>query len=311
MTNLFHNISDISSSPSISTLEENIKLFLDYALLEIGGFININRPSSGAQTQGLHILNYVNDPAMLGRVWESNKKDWVYETEVAYNGVSPNSPSGIYINDTFVPVTDTGPYSYKINYPLGRVVFNSPMSTSLKVEASYSYRYIQTYIPDNAPWFKEIQKQSFDKSQFQFFGDSFITANHRVQLPCIIIELAPRTILAPYELGNVKNYITQDVLFHILTENTNKSKNIADLLLMQKDNTFNLLNLRKIAIDNLSDVDYIGQKNPNRQAYRLLSENINYITNKCIIKNSTINGFSSLTSNLYSTLARWTIEIFP
>ncbi len=43
----FHNVENISDRPAISQLEDNIKSFLDYSFLKIGGFINVNIPTSG------------------------------------------------------------------------------------------------------------------------------------------------------------------------------------------------------------------------------------------------------------------------
>lgn len=308
MTNLFNNVNNINDMPSISFIEENIKKFIDYAFLEIGAFVNVHRPSPDLQgNQPFHVLNYVNDPSLPYRVWESNRKNWIYETEIDYSSNKPIDISGIYINNTFVPITDTGPYSYDIDYNLGRIVFRNDMDTSLIVEAEYSYRHVQTHRSSDSLWYIELS----DLSKFKFFGDYFVTGNHRIQLPCIVIDLAPRTVLTPYELGSIKNYITQDVMFYILAENKSKTINIADLLLSQKDNTFNALNLNKIIKDNVFDLDAFGHKNPNRIPYKILSNSIDYIKNQCIIKNTTIIGISSISSELHSSTVRWSVEIFP
>ena len=312
MTNLFNNVKNINDMPSISLLEDNLKRFIDYAFLEIGSFVNVTRPSPDINdNEGFHILKHVNDPSMPYRIWEAQRQDWVYENEIDYLGNKPINISGIYINNIFVPVTDTGQYSYDIDYNLGRIVFRNDMNTSLSIETEYSYRHIQTHKSSDSLWFIELQKNSSDSSKFKFFGDHFLTGNHRIQLPCIIIELTPRTILTPYELGSIKNYITQDVLFYILAENKNKTINIADLLISQKDNTFNALNLNKITKNNVVDLDVFGRKNLNRISYKILSNSIDYIQNQCIIKNTTVIGMSNLSSELYSSTVRWSVEIFP
>lgn len=312
MTNLFNNVDNINDMPSISFLEDNIKKFLDYAFLEIGSFVNVVRPSPDIQNnQGFHVLKHVNDPSLPRRVWEAQRQDWVYENEINYSNNKPININGIYINNTFVPITDTGPYSYDLDYNLGRVVFRNDVNTNLLVEAEYSYRHIQTHKSSDSLWFVELQKYSNDSSKFSFFGDHFVTGNHRIQLPCIIIELAPRTILRPYELGSIKNYITQDVLFYVLAENKNKVINIADLLISQKDNTFNAIDLNKIIKDGITDLNVFGHKNSNRISYKILSNSIEYIKNQCIINNTTVIGMSSLSSELYSSTVRWSVEIFP
>ena len=312
MSNLFKNVDNINDMPSISFLEDNIKKFIDYAFLEIGSFINVTRPTNDIKNNyGFHLLKHVNDPSMPFRVWEAQRQDWVYETEVSYKNINPININEIYLNNTLVPITDTGKYSYDIDYNLGRVVFRNDMSTNLIVEAEYSYRHIQTHKSSDSLWFVELQKYSSDSSKFSFFGDHFLTGNHRIQLPCIIIELAPRTILTPYELGSIKNHITQDVLFYVLAENKAKTINIADLLLSQKDNTFNALDLNKIVKNGVFDLNSFGHKNPNRVSYKNLSNSIDYIKNQCIIKNTTIIGLSNLNTDLYMSTVRWSVEIFP
>lgn len=312
MSNLFNNIDSINESVSISILEDNIKMFLDYALLQIGSFVNVSIPTQDINdTNGFHILRHVNDPSLQNRVWETQRKDLIYESEIQYNNTSPIDISGIYINDVFVPLSDTGPYSYKLNYPLGRVIFNKPIDTSFQIKMAYSYRYIQTLKSSGTPWITELQKYSFDSSKFSFFGDHFVTGNHRIQLPCIIIDLAPRTVLLPYELGSIKNYIIQDVLFHVLAENKNKSINICDMLLAQKDNTFNLYDILNLVKSSVTDLDQVGQKNSHRIPYFQLDNHKEYIKNRCIIKNSTITGLNSINNDLHSSLVRWSVEIFP
>lgn len=312
MSNLFNNVNNINDAPSISFLEDNIQKFLDYALLEIGSFINVNIPSPDINgTQGFHKLNYVNDPSNPYRVWEAQRQSWVYETEINYQGHEPININGIYINNTFVPITDTGQYSYDIDYNLGRIVFRNDINTNLSIEADYSYRHIQTHKSSDSLWFVELQKYSSDSSKFNFFGDHFITGNHRIQLPCIIIELTPRTVLTPYELGSIKNYITQDILLYILAENKHKTINIADLLISQKDNTFNAIDFNKVVKNNVSDLNAFGHKNPNRIPYKILSNSLEYIKNQCIIKNTTLIGMSNLSSELCSSTVRWSVEIFP
>jgi hypothetical protein len=313
MTNLFNNTTNITDKGVIFYLEDSMKMFLDYAFLQIGGFINVNRPTTYSKNNdGLSRLNRTNDPTIQNRVWESVKKDWVYETEIQFNNISPNSISGIYVNDSFLPgPTGIAPNSYKINYPEGRIIFDKLLPDTTSVELDYSYRYVQVYKSENCGWFRELQSSNFTRKDFEYKGDNFITSNHRIQMPCIVMEMTPRTILIPYELGNISNIINQDVLLYVISENASKRKEIVEKLLIQKDNTFNILDTNNIAKSNKNDLLYDGQKNPERSDYGQFSENDDYIKNRAIIKNTTITEFNTITDSLYLGIVRWTIEIFP
>lgn len=313
MTNLFKNTTNITNKNVIFYLEDSLKMFLDYAFLQIGGFINVNRPTTFIRNNdGLSRLNRTNDPMFQNRAWESVKKDWVYETEIEFDHISPNAISGIYINNNFVPgPTGISPNTYKINYPEGKIVFDKMLPDSTSIELDYSYRYVQVYKSEDCGWFRELQSSNLTRKDFEYKGDNFLTANHRVQMPCIISEMTPRTILIPYELGNITNIVNQDILLYVLSENASKRKEIVETLLMQKDNTFNILDTNKISKDNANDLFYDGQKNPNRSNYGQFSENSDYIKNRAIVKNTTITEFNTITDSLYLGIVRWTIEIFP
>jgi hypothetical protein len=56
--------------------------------------------------------------------------------------------------------TGDATYAHHYNYPLGRVVFDTAVSTTSAVKLEYSYRNVQTYIADQAPWWDEIQQES-------------------------------------------------------------------------------------------------------------------------------------------------------
>ena len=43
----FKNVSSIGDRQVLSSLEHNLKSFLDWSFLNIGGFINVNIPTSG------------------------------------------------------------------------------------------------------------------------------------------------------------------------------------------------------------------------------------------------------------------------
>jgi len=309
----FHNIQNISDKPSISQLEDNLKSFLDYSFLSIGGFINVNVPTSGLYNGDFGTLKPSQDPARTNNtVWEGSRKDWVFETGVCHNNRCPTPISGIYINNIFVPgPTGISPNNYSINYPMGQIIFLSPKPPSTNIKLNYSYRYIQTYTAHECSWWRELQRLSYDPDASAKNKGQIITANHRVQLPCIIVETIARTSQTPYQLGSVDNIIDQDVLLHIYTENASQRDSISDILLIQKDRESYLYDINKVIKDNVYKLDNKGQINNSGLYYNEIMNNSLYRSNIFVIHNSVLSEINSISSTLHSSVIRWTIKIYP
>ncbi len=305
----FHNVSSITNKNRISLLEDNVKSFLDWSFLHIGGFVNVGIPTSGVAGGSFHILKSSEDPVLKDKVWQSPRKDWIYESGIVYESGSPIAFSGVYLNNTFLPApTGSGSYGYNVNYPLGQIVFNNPVSSKSTVIANYSYRYVQVYKSSDNFWWKEVQKETYNPSNFNK-QDYSITSVHRVQLPAIIVELIPRTIQIPHQLGTVDNIIIQDVFLHIYTENANQRNILVDILLHQKDKTVYLYDVNDVIKNNRYSLNKFGNINPSGYNYPNIIQN--FPSYWCTIKDSTIGELNSLSSSLYNAIVRWSIEIFP
>jgi hypothetical protein len=309
----FQSVKNISDKLLLSSIEDNMKSFLDWGFLNIGGFVNVNIPVSGMQGGGFHTLKPAQDPAVDNNtVWESVRKDWIAETGIAYSDSSPINISGIYINNNFAPgPTGNSAYPYRINYPLGQVVFHNPQHKNSQIFVNYSYRYIQIYKSTESIWWKELQQLSYDPNFTNNNKLNLITANHRVQMPCIIVELIGRTVQIPYELGNVKNVIGQDILLHIFTENPTQRNNIIDILLLQKDRQTYLYDINKITENNTNLLDHLGQKNPNGLNYGQILTSPLYQRNAFYIEDATVSELNTISSSVYNGVIRWSLKIFP
>jgi hypothetical protein len=305
----FHQVSSITNKNRISLLEDNVKSFLDWSFLHIGGFVNVDIPTSGIVGGNFHVLKNAEDPVLKDRVWQSPRKDWVYESGIVYESGSPLAFSGIYLNNTFLPApTGSGNYSYNVNYPLGQIVFDKPVASRSNVTAAYSYRYIQTYKSSDNFWWREVQKETYNPSNFNK-QDYSITSVHRVQLPAVVIELIPRTVQIPYQLGSADNIIIQDLFLHIYSENSNQRNIIADTLLHQKDKTLRLYDISTVIKNDKYSLNKFGNININGYNYPLL---VDLFSNYwCTIKDSNIVELNSLSSSLHNGIVRWSVEIFP
>lgn len=309
----FHNVGSITYKDKISALEDNIKSFLDWSFINIGGFVNVNIPTSGIAggSTGFHNLKVSNDPTVQGsRLWESMRKDWIYESGISYKDSSPIGFSGIYLNNVFLPApTGSGNYGYSVNYPLGQIKFNNAVSSTSSVAASYSYRYVQVYKASDAVWWKEVQKETYNPANFKNNGDYSITSMHRVQMPAIILELVPRTKLTPYQLGTTENIWTQDLFLHIFSQTAVQRNTLIDILLAQKDKVLHLYDVDRAVKEHAYPLNQYGNINPSGKNYPNLIDSFkhNYFT----IINTSIGELNTLSSTLYNGIIRWSIEIFP
>jgi len=293
----FKNVSSIGDRQVLSSLEENLKSFLDWSFINIGGFINVNIPTSGIGGTQYHKLKLAADPSnTTNTVWESEKKDWIYESGISYSGSTPVEISGLYLNNNFITgPTGYGAYTYSLDYQNGRVVFDNPVSKTSDVQIEYSYRYVQTY--------KSNESRGLE------INDEALAAN-QVELPAILVEMTDRTDQKPFELGNSKNTFFQDVLLHVLASSSTQRNNIANALLLQKDRHFYLYDIDKVVRNGVYPFDYKGTINNNRINYGLLFKDAQYIDTTAFIKNATITEFNRINS-IYHNIVRWTIEIFP
>ena len=206
----------------------------------------------------------MNDPSYTnGQVWEGARKDWVWETGSSYADYDPIQISGVYVNDVLKGSGDAT-YGHHYNYPLGRVVFDSAISTTDTVKVEYSYRNVQVYVADEAPWWDELQYNSLrvDDTYYSSTGSGAwgILANHRVQMPAIVLEVVPRRRFKPYQLGDMSQFVQQDVLFHVVGENRWWRNQLVDILSYQIDSQLWLFKTDNLILSGAYPLDYRGMK---------------------------------------------------
>jgi len=307
---LNQHVTQIGESLLISQLETNLKTYLDWGFLELGGFNNIEAPASGAFGGNFDVLRPVDDPSYsTGRVWEAARKDWVWETGLSY-GYQPIDISGVYYNDVLYGTGDAT-YAHHYNYPLGRVVFDSGVPTTGEVRINHSFRNVQVYIADQAPWWDEIQYDSYrvDDPTFSDSGSGNwqILANNRVQLPAVVIEAVPRRRFKPYEMGTVGHFVYQDVLFHILAESRWWRNQLTDIISLEKDRTIWLYNNNLIANATGYPLDERGMRLTNPNMYPDLVDD--YRFKRARFFNCEVMDLSRTSSRLMQATVKATFEI--
>lgn len=307
----FKGINSISEDLLLNILESNFKTFFDWAFLNIGGWFDATIQNSGTiyTNQSMSKLYLVDDPSYNdGQVWQGVRKDWVWEYEASFASGSPIAVSGVYVNNNYIPYNSG---TFTVNYPEGKIIFDTPISKNSNVKINHSYRYVQVYRASDSPWFNIIQYPSLDNSakdiQQISAGDWSISGIHRVQLPAIVIDPVPRSRSRPYEIGNTSLWLEQDIAFYVLAESKNDRNKILDILRLQQDLTIQLYDTNAIAqADNLP-LDHNGDLKNNPLMYPDMVDQ--YPWRKCFIKNISLFEMDSTTPNLYQGMARATVEI--
>jgi hypothetical protein len=305
----FKGVSNISQDLLLNILEANLKMYLDWAFLHIGAWFDVvidNNTIYGVNKPSKLLL--VDDPSFPdGAVWQGIRKDWVWETGTFYNNTSPTLIDSVQVNSNTISKQN----NFIINYPLGRVIFNSPISKSSNVNLNYSYRFVQVHRSSDCPWFNIIQFSSFNTSNKDIKqsenGEWSIGANHRIQLPAIIIEPLSRSRSRPYEIGNSVLWLEQDIAFYILAENKNDRNKLLDILRLQQDITLQLFDTNLLAQNDNYPLDYNGDIKNNALMYPDIIDA--YPWRKCLIKNISLFEIDSPHPNLHQGMARATMEI--
>jgi len=309
----FQHVSHVGNTLLNSELESNLKSFLDWGFLGIGGWFNVELSTYGGWGGTYDKMRVVNDPSYtLGQVWETPRKDWVWESETPYIGGSPISISGVWV-DSALKTSGDATYGHHYNYPLGRVVFDSAVSTSSTVQIEHSYRNVQVYIADQAPWWDELQYNSMrvDDTTFNQIssGNWSILANHRVQMPAVVVEAVPKRTFQPYELGSSNNFVTQDVLFHIVAESRWWRNQLVDMISVQKDKTLMLYDSDKLADNSAFPLDYRGSVVNSGNNYSGIVNTSAYQYTSARITNVAVTEMDSYNSRLYEGTVRASFEL--
>jgi hypothetical protein len=302
---VFKNVSNITEDLLLNSIEANLKLFLDWAFLSIGGWFDVSINENTLQNDSYDKLILADDKAYTpGTVWESQRKDWVWET-ITYCDRSPISNLGLTINGNAVASNN-----YTINYPLGRIILNSAVPASSNIRCNYSYRYAQTYRANDSDWFSLIQYNgpTTTKAIDRLSNGSWqIGKTHTIQLPAIVIESLPRSRSRPHEIGSGGLVLEQDFAFHILADNKNDRNKIVDILRLQQDLTIWLFDTNLLTANNKYPLEYNGSLKQNALMYPDIIGQ--YPWKKCWLKNINVFEVDSVDPNMHRAAVRMTAEI--
>jgi hypothetical protein len=246
-------------------LQANLSAYLNWGLLCIGGFSNVTVPASGVYGGKPSRLAPAHDPQFTdGQVWQGFRQDWVWESNLDY-AYQPIPISGVYVNGNFRANGVSGTYAFHIDYPQGRVVFQSPIPTNSVVTCEYSYRNVRVATAD-APWWQELQYNSYrvDDSQFMQIGSGAwnILAQNRIQLPCVVIEPVMNVRQIPLEVGSLSQVHRQDFLFHVIAETPWDRNQLHDILIAQSEQLITSFNRNVVSASGVFPLNWDGSLKP-------------------------------------------------
>jgi len=300
------NSQDVTIS---NILTENMISFYDWGYLDKGGYYNFTiQPSGGtpAKEPRFHqtTLHPIKNPNFnQGAVWQSNRQNWVWESGVSVG--TPVTISGVFVNGVFRATGNTT-QPYYIDYKNGQVVFDTAIPLNSTVQISYSAKWINVTPAEGVPWFREVQRFSQDTSRVTQYGSGEWAqlGQTRVQLPTIAVEVIPPKKFVPYQLGGGQ-WVTNDVLYHVVTENEWECKNIMDQISYQNDRTIYLYDPNKMAASGVSVYDYRGSVTSVGRAsglYPSLVDNFRY--KDCYIYDTTSSDPVEISSGLWMGTVR-------
>ena len=237
-------------------LEHNLIAFFDWGFINKGGFTNINIPTSGSYGGDFSKLRPVSDARYTnGQVWESARLNWVWESGLE-TSTQPISISGVFVGSTFYP--SSGGQFY-IDYPNGRIIFNSAISLTSNVKVAHSFKWVNVCSADNVPWLRRTQTNSYrvDNSNFLIgSGDYLIFGQSRLQLPFVAIEIADGDYDG-FQIGG-GHYYRARVKLHVLAEDKSSVERISNAIASQDDKQIFIYDSNRIASDNRFPLDYRG-----------------------------------------------------
>jgi hypothetical protein len=262
-------------------LEQNIVSFIDDGLLKIGAFGNVDSTFSNIYGSNMHVLRPSSDVHNTDNtLWHTPRENWVYEN--VSGDYSPIAFSGVTVDGSFYPApTGNSTLGYTVNYKQGTVQFDSAVSASSTVTASYSYKLFNVEVANRSRIWQTIQTESFKNSDFNngsyASGDYNIPPEHRTQLPAIIVESVSRTRNQPFRLGDTSLLSTQTMLVHTIAENKADCDKINDILNRQQGRYIDLYDVNKLIESGTYPLNFDGSVNTGMLEYDQILANTDYV----------------------------------
>lgn len=305
-------IGDVGNLGPSEIVRDNLIDFFDWGFIDNGGYFNINIPKSGVYGGNYHQLRPVIDTRYNnGQVWEGFRKNWVWESGLT-NGV-PISISGVNVNGTFQPSSGVA-YPHHVDYPLGRIVFNSSIPTNSVVTAEYSTKLVQVFNINDIPNLRQVQYGSFridDSTFFSTSGNWTLPSQNRVQMPAVGISIGGQESYKPLQIGG-GHYKYNTVFAYIFTEDESTGLRLSDYLSQQKEKVINLYDENRMSEEDRVILNSNGSVASGAMTYFNLvqpSSDGGYAYKTLFFKDSEVIASQWINANLYYSLVKFKTEI--
>ena len=309
MANL-DNINSVFDATYYNEIQDNLVEWLDWGLLEKGNYFNSTLGELSPNNADYSLLQISNNSNFTpGQAWDGFRPNWIWQSGIPYSpspiveADNTDNPgiSGVYVDDTFYPTNTTGTYAHHIDYYNGRVVFDSPIPTGSKVQAEFSYKYINVIYANSLPWLREVSYNSLINGP-----DPVLPPEMTIKLPCIAVEVAGG-LMKPASLGGGQVYNT-DVLFHCVAEDEYTRNQLVDIISYQNDKPITLFNSNSVVENDVLPIDYYGTPASNAMRYPDLIST--YPLCKIYLRNMSVNSVNTINSNIYIGVVKATTEIY-
>ena len=192
---------------------------------------------------------------------------------------------------------------------VSNVIFDSPIPTGSKVQAEYSYKYINVVYANSVPWLRQIQYRTYEPNgEFLTAGKGAWDDNpeKRLQLPAIAIEVVPRRQMRGYQLGGGQ-WVQTDILFHCIAEDSITRNALVDMVSFQNDKTIHMFNSNSIADSGHFPLDYMGVPVSGAKMYPDLAKD--HYSKDIRLQNASIQGMDMINNNLFGGIVKLTAEV--
>lgn len=312
----FKGVASINEDLILNNLLYGVIDFYNWSMLVIGGYTNITRtpPISGVfGGQKFRLRPVKQDGYTNGQVWEGFRGNWVWETGIPVVTTQPIKPTGVWVNNIFQPATGVGSYSHYVDYPRGRVVFNTAVPVTSTIETEFSTRTVR-FEPAESETVRRLMFDSWSVNRADFLlansGNWSDVYDTRLQLPLIGVEVCKRSSFAPYQLGGGQ-YAYHDVVLYIITDNLTDNNQLTDILRMQNDRSIWLINRKtmKDAATYPCQLDYRGTPVASSWQYPELVNESGYRWTSAYLSNTTSYNLNIPNPSLFGTVVQTTVEI--
>lgn len=312
----FRGIDHIGKKSLSEIVSDNLISWVDWSFLCLGAFQNISLSGVGIYNTNKSRLRLIDDKrTTLGSVWEGFRNNWIWQSGVPVSQ-QPTRPSGVYVNSSFVPANSSGTYAHIIDYPRGRVVFNTAIPTGSIVENEYSYRNINVIDANNSPYFQRIQMDSERVDDPQFLqtnsGAYYNVSDTRLQLPQVAIDVTSFDNSRPAEIGSGGRWKQNKIGFYVFAESDQIADRIGDIIQDQEMRTLYLYDSNVVASGNYYPLTSSGTIASGAKTYPQMvdfPQNGGYYFNKIYIDEARTSQSQALGRDLHLKVVTMATEV--